>query len=50
MSNKWHGGKGDRRRKQADDKKYRSGWDRIFGNDGESVNDCSNGKEKEKTK
>ena len=32
MSNKWHGGKGDRRRSNADNNKYRKGWDRIFGN------------------
>jgi len=25
-------GKGDKRRKGADDNKYRDGWDRIFGN------------------
>ena len=25
------GGKGDKRRKGADDDKYRDGWDRIFG-------------------
>jgi hypothetical protein len=25
-------GKGDKRRKGADDKAYASGWDRIFGN------------------
>ena len=31
MGGKWHGGKGDSRRKKADDKKYRKGWDRIFG-------------------
>ena len=31
-SGKWHGGKGDRRRRGADDDKYRAGWDRIFGN------------------
>ena len=30
MSGKWQGGKGDARRKKADDKKYREGWDRIF--------------------
>ena len=30
MGGKWHGGKGDSRRKKADDKKYREGWDRIF--------------------
>ena len=32
MSGKWHGGKGDGRRKLANDKKYREGWDKIFGN------------------
>lgn len=30
MSGKWPGGKGDRRRKGANDKKYREGWDKIF--------------------
>ena len=38
MGTKWHGGKGDRRRKHADDDRYRDGWDRIFSNDGDSVN------------
>jgi len=33
MSNQWHGGKGDRRRKKTDDDAYRSGWDRIFNNE-----------------
>lgn len=37
-SGKWHGGKGDRRRRGADDDKYRIGWDRIFGN-GSKQND-----------
>ena len=32
MGKEWHGGKGDSRRKGSDDKKYRDGWDRIFGN------------------
>jgi len=36
-SGKWHGGKGDRRRRGADDDKYRAGWYRIFSN-GDSVN------------
>jgi len=31
MTGKWHGGKGDSRRKKADDRKYKEGWDRIFG-------------------
>ena len=39
MSNQWHGGKGDRRRKKTDDDAYRSGWDRIFGNDEKSKSD-----------
>lgn len=30
MSGKWHGGKGDARRKGSDDA-YRRGWDRVFG-------------------
>jgi hypothetical protein len=30
MSGKWHGGKGDARRKGANDRKYRAGWERIF--------------------
>ena len=38
MTSKWHGGKGDRRRTEADDDAYRSGWDRIFNND-EKVKD-----------
>jgi len=32
MNGKWHGGKGSRRRSQADDDKYRKNWDRIFSN------------------
>lgn len=36
MGGKWHGGKGDGRRKKADDRKYREGWDRIFGNSKEA--------------
>jgi len=44
---KWHGGKGDRRRKHADDNKYRDGWDRVFGNDGETVNVHDKRKEKD---
>ena len=31
MKGEWSGGKGDARRKGADDQKYRAGWDRIFG-------------------
>ena len=31
MSGKWHGGKGDSRRKHADDTKYKRGWDAIWG-------------------
>jgi len=27
----WHGGKGSAKRKDADQSKYASGWDRIFG-------------------
>ena len=38
MSNQWHGGKGDRRRKNANDDAYRSGWDRIFGDDSKVKN------------
>lgn len=30
MTGKWHGGKGDTKRKGANDQKYRAGWDRIF--------------------
>jgi len=30
MTGKWHGGKGDSRRKVNDDA-YRRGWDRVFG-------------------
>lgn len=32
MSDKWHGGKGDKARK-VDQKKYSEGWDKIFGKD-----------------
>jgi len=39
MTSKWHGGKGDQRRKKADDDAYRSGWDRIFSNDEKVKND-----------
>ena len=28
----WHGGKGSAPRKNADQEKYRSNWDKIFGN------------------
>jgi len=38
MGGKWHGGKGDGRRKKADDKKYREGWDRIYSQKGEKDN------------
>lgn len=30
MKGEWSGGKGDAKRKGADDQKYREGWDRIF--------------------
>lgn len=30
MSGQWSGGKGDRMRKGADQKKYRENWDKIF--------------------
>lgn len=30
MKGEWSGGKGDARRKGANDKKYRAGWERIF--------------------
>jgi hypothetical protein len=46
MSGKWHGGKGSRRRSQADDEQYRKNWDRIFGNDKSEVNDNKDKKEK----
>jgi len=39
MGKKWHGGKGDRRRKSSDDRKYRQGWDHIFGNGNVNQND-----------
>lgn len=32
MSNKWHGGKGDKPRKTNNQKQYADNWDRIFGN------------------
>ena len=31
MSEKWHGGKGDRVRKSSNQKKYRDNWEIIFG-------------------
>jgi len=31
VTGKWHGGKGDRPRKQSDQKAYDDGWERIFG-------------------
>lgn len=31
MKGEWSGGKGDGRRKGANDRKYREGWDKIFG-------------------
>ena len=34
MTGKWRGGKGDAKRKGANDQKYREGWDRIFNNRG----------------
>ena len=30
MGGKWHGGKGDVKRKGANDRKYRKGWEKIF--------------------
>ena len=44
MAKEWHGGKGDRRRTGADDRLYRSNFDRIFHNDGK----VSNGKSKKR--
>jgi len=32
VKGEWSGGKGDSRRKKANDRKYREGWERIFGN------------------
>ena len=31
MSDKWHGGKGDKPRTTNNQKQYRDNWDRIFG-------------------
>jgi len=31
MKGEWSGGKGDARRKGANDQKYGAGWDKIFG-------------------
>lgn len=31
MSDKWHGGKGDKPRKTNNQKQYTDNWDRIFG-------------------
>jgi hypothetical protein len=42
MSKEWHGGKGDKPRKDADPKKYAENWEKIFGDKKE--------KEKEKIK
>ena len=42
MSKEWHGGKGDKPRKTADQKKYAENWEKIFGNKKE--------KKEEKTK
>lgn len=39
MNGKWHGGKGDQRRKNANDDAYRKGWDRIFNNGDKVKND-----------
>jgi len=39
MSNKWHGGKGDSRRSEANDDAYRSNYDRIFSNSEKVKND-----------
>ena len=46
MSDKWHGGKGDKPRKQSDRKAYEDGWDRIFGkrDSSESKRDPNQGK------
>jgi len=41
VKREWSGGKADGRRKQADDRKYKEGWTRIFG---------SNKKKEDKTK
>lgn len=38
MTGQWEGGKGDRRRKHANDTAYAEGWNRIFGNDRNNVN------------
>ena len=35
MGGKWHGGKGDGRRTNANERKYREGWTRIFGQNNE---------------
>jgi hypothetical protein len=32
LSNKWHGGKGDKPRKTNNQKQYADNWERIFGN------------------
>jgi hypothetical protein len=39
MSGKWHGGKGDSRRKKANDRKYREGWDRMFKKERSEIED-----------
>lgn len=39
MTRKTHGGKGDMRRKGADDKAYAKNWERIFGNSSKARRD-----------
>lgn len=44
MTDKWHGGKGDRPRKDRKDELYQQGWDRIFGRkDSQSQTDSHKG-------
>lgn len=40
MSNKWHGGKGDKPRK-VDHKKFSENWERIFGKKDKSEEDMT---------
>jgi len=47
MKGEWSGGKGDAKRKSADDQKYREGWTRIFSQEKHKVKDKKVTKEEE---
>lgn len=46
MSGQWQGGKGSKQRKAADQKKFDSNWDAIFGKKDKpsAVDDCATAK------